>query len=558
MEYRILNDDSNSFNLDREVIYIISRSGTQFYGLETLLLGIDTHRRYCSSYLIDSDLDKELVIVAADPDKITLSWEQLFGMVETQHEIVVGYNPIQLREKDILRIYGRAGRSGLDSVISPLRTVYSDYCALLDQSQLTGAATMRSGYTGVMAGKTQEKIKYDPEKLKRVYYYNCGAEKGDPSTGFIEDFIKNNGDLMASKKCLVVSKTIKGYGGNQATARQLIQLLERHYIVRVLSLSLSYKKDYSFQTDSICPSIPNFSIVKIKRYSKVVDHINNTGYEFIVNNKLNEFFQIIPQIESKRIYTITHNSMDPFNRLIIDNQKFMQKVLTINKIHQTLLKKNGLELEMDSYRNYVKEQKKVPDRSQFTRKIVFVGRLSREKNVELLIHSFLKVVRQLPGLKLYIIGDGKLSFTPSNDSIVFTGKLDKTQIFEHLRGADYLILPSCTEGLPFTVLEAMSLGIPCICSNINGINEIIGHLNNGVLFDLKGYDLCKELIDSWKIYEETDKYIENNIARLANAIKTAYQIPVKTWNSFSQESHKLINATFTKAIACPRNLSLFC
>ena len=120
---------------------------------------------------------------------------------------------------------------------------------------------------------------------------------------------------------------------------------------------------------------------------------------------------------------------------------------------------------------------------------------------------------------------------------------------------DYLILPSYTEGLPFTMLESMNLGIPCICSNINGINELIDK-NNGYLFDLKGYEKCKNNIDNWNVFESCDNYFNDNIISLSKKILEAYNINISVWNKFSEVCHEKIKNNYNKSNTDEHNIKI--
>jgi len=59
------------------------------------------------------------------------------------------------------------------------------------------------------------------------------------------------------------------------------------------------------------------------------------------------------------------------------------------------------------------------------------------------------------------------------DQIHFLGRLNRNQVFETLDNADIYVQPSLTEGLPRSVIEAMSRALPCIGSNVGGIPELI-------------------------------------------------------------------------------------
>lgn len=102
-----------------------------------------------------------------------------------------------------------------------------------------------------------------------------------------------------------------------------------------------------------------------------------------------------------------------------------------------------------------------------------VGRFSPEKNFEVLVKSFINA--NISNAKLIILGEGK-TFEQiqllSNDQIILTGFKDNVN--EYLAACDFYISTSLTEGMPLSVLEAMSYGLPLLLSNIPSHKEIIG------------------------------------------------------------------------------------
>src|SRR5207244_1859649 len=99
---------------------------------------------------------------------------------------------------------------------------------------------------------------------------------------------------------------------------------------------------------------------------------------------------------------------------------------------------------------------------------VMVGRLSREKDIETLIRAAAIVVQRDPSFQLEIIGSGPCdnqlhrltSDTGMNRHIRFVG--ESKNIPGVLANASLFILPSLTEGMSLTLLEAMAKGLPII------------------------------------------------------------------------------------------------
>jgi glycosyltransferase involved in cell wall biosynthesis len=109
--------------------------------------------------------------------------------------------------------------------------------------------------------------------------------------------------------------------------------------------------------------------------------------------------------------------------------------------------------------------------------LLFVGRLSPEKNVG-------ELIKAMPGLgtdfKLVVVGDGperaKLENLTSKldlqQRVIFLGRESHKEALAIMKSCDVLILPSKTEVLPTVVLEALALGRPVIATRVGGIAEI--------------------------------------------------------------------------------------
>lgn len=101
--------------------------------------------------------------------------------------------------------------------------------------------------------------------------------------------------------------------------------------------------------------------------------------------------------------------------------------------------------------------------------------------------AFLKEKRKLR-VDLHILGHGKLleeyqelaKSLNIDDQVFFDGLLPLEQVPNWLDNLDIYIQPSLTEGLPRSLIEAMSRGLPCIASNVGGIPEL---LNNDMMFN---------------------------------------------------------------------------
>jgi len=103
--------------------------------------------------------------------------------------------------------------------------------------------------------------------------------------------------------------------------------------------------------------------------------------------------------------------------------------------------------------------------------IIFVGRLTKEKNVDLLIRSVKLLKMEIPDIKCVIIGDGpekeSLKILSKNlgvsENIIFKGFLDNhADVISRIKASKLFVLPSSREGFGIVALEANACGLPVI------------------------------------------------------------------------------------------------
>lgn len=117
-----------------------------------------------------------------------------------------------------------------------------------------------------------------------------------------------------------------------------------------------------------------------------------------------------------------------------------------------------------------------------TRTILFIGRLSTEKGVDILINAYRKVYRKYPDSKLTIIGDGperaklesEASDLISQGVCKFVGHIsEQKDLLHYLRESYMLAIPSRSDGLPKILLESLHCGIAIVASRTGRIPEIV-------------------------------------------------------------------------------------
>lgn len=127
--------------------------------------------------------------------------------------------------------------------------------------------------------------------------------------------------------------------------------------------------------------------------------------------------------------------------------------------------------------------------SDYSPLILGVGRLSREKAFERLIECFSAVRSQCPQAGLLLVGEGRLREELESQiekhslgaSVMMPGFYDNVPSL--MARANALVIPSRTEGLPITLLEAMTLNLPVIASGVGAIPEVLDQGEGGWVVD---------------------------------------------------------------------------
>lgn len=154
-----------------------------------------------------------------------------------------------------------------------------------------------------------------------------------------------------------------------------------------------------------------------------------------------------------------------------------------------------------------------------------VGRLDKEKNQEVLIRAFEKVVSKHPNAKLTIYGRGPLKTNLENlvvelnlqNSVFFIER--SNEMNNTYNQYDSFVLSSNFEGMPNSLLEAMAVGLPSISTNCDtGPSDII-YEDNGLLVNVND---CDELANAMNFYIENPSLAQEYGRRGKNSIKERF------------------------------------
>lgn len=170
------------------------------------------------------------------------------------------------------------------------------------------------------------------------------------------------------------------------------------------------------------------------------------------------------------------------------------------------------------------------------KRIVSVGRLTKQKNQIMLIEAFAEIHRDYPEYSLTIYGEG--DYRDNLETKVKELRLDgfvdlpgsKKDVFDLISDAALFVLPSDYEGMPNVLIEAMCLGLPVISTAVSGTSDLVEDGVNGRIVEIGSKEqlvkAMRELL--------SDELIRNEYAQKAVLVNDRLEVSgiMKEWKQF--------------------------
>jgi glycosyltransferase involved in cell wall biosynthesis len=172
---------------------------------------------------------------------------------------------------------------------------------------------------------------------------------------------------------------------------------------------------------------------------------------------------------------------------------------------------------VDATKQTISKESKLRKREEFHLNVtdfvlVSVGQLSKRKNQGMIIEAMAQIKQ--PNIKYLIVGIGemegqyrkRIKELHLEERIILAGY--RRDIPDILSAADCFVFPSLQEGLPVSLMEAMSAGLPIICSNIRGnIDLITNEVEGLVVAENDALQYALAINDIYEKREKTEGYI---------------------------------------------------
>jgi glycosyltransferase involved in cell wall biosynthesis len=125
---------------------------------------------------------------------------------------------------------------------------------------------------------------------------------------------------------------------------------------------------------------------------------------------------------------------------------------------------------------------------------VYAGRLTKEKGFDEILEYFAK-----SNLMLHVFGEGVLFNEKKYPNILLHGLQDTATVYRYVSKSAALVFNSkCLEGLPMTIVEAFSLGIPVLCRANVSLDDYIKHDFNAIVFGTQDIPDIDSAFRTWQ------------------------------------------------------------
>lgn len=133
------------------------------------------------------------------------------------------------------------------------------------------------------------------------------------------------------------------------------------------------------------------------------------------------------------------------------------------------------------------------------KKILFMGKLNREKGIFDICHAIPQVVAACPAVRFVFCGTGEIEALLACCSklgvrayVEFSGWISGAEKIAMYKASYIFILPSYIEGLPVSIIEAYAAGLPVISSSVGGIPDILKENVNGFIIQPGDFEALAE------------------------------------------------------------------
>ncbi len=192
--------------------------------------------------------------------------------------------------------------------------------------------------------------------------------------------------------------------------------------------------------------------------------------------------------------------------------------------NKTIIIPNGTDVE-DFAINFDRQHLRNTIAAPNQRIILYVGRLVREKGVQILLDAAPKVLNACPDTKFIIVGTGyfmnelkqQAHNSSISDQINFLGYVDDDELKKLYNIADVVCIPSLYEPFGIVALEAMASKVPVVTSDTGGLRDFVEHMITGITtYTGDSGSLAWGLLEVLRNHELANNLVKEAYERVSN------------------------------------------
>ncbi|MDP3710310.1 MAG: glycosyltransferase family 4 protein [bacterium] len=318
------------------------------------------------------------------------------------------------------------------------------------------------------------------------------------------------------KLCLVIATGLfpPDIGGPATYSKTLSEELpKRGFDVKVVSFGLvrhlpkfirhlayflkicraAWKSDIIFAQDPVSVGLPAMLAAKILRKKFILKIVGDYAWE--QHQTTNTKVMSLEEFQEKKLDFITELRrwieflVARQAKIIITPSNYLKKIVSGWGIKENIIKVIYNSFDIPQVVESREEARKKLNLSGFV--IISAGRLVPWKGFETVMDVIPEVLREIPQLKLIIVGSGpdekkleeRIKELKLEKIITMVGRISHDQLLTYLRGGDVFLLNTAYEGFSHTILEAMAVEIPVITTRVGGNPEVITDGLSGLLIE---------------------------------------------------------------------------
>ena len=351
--------------------------------------------------------------------------------------------------------------------------------------------------------------------LKTIFLYYPSFENGGATKNLINIinyFTKKKINILlfsygADKKQFTINKYLTIVNTKPITLLNFLPMRWNLALSSVFNLSSYIKQNKKnsiiFSMQSHIPAIIVAKLNNIKISIRNSEEV--LGATLYADNRILSFFVLLLKI-------FFYNFSDQIIAISEKSEKSLKKIVIFNK---------KIILILNPYLTKILKIKKKNKSKKFS--ILSAGRITKQKNFDLLINSVSNLSKKNKNIKLTIVGNGNL-FEQTRNKILNQKNIRLIKWNKKLRTfflkSDLFVLSSYYEGLPNVLIDAVNYEVPCIATDVSGVRDILIQGKGGLItpnndqhkleknieYSLKNYSKLKKMtiIAKKKIFRFTN------------------------------------------------------